>query len=562
VKMKNLVVIGGVAVGLKAASKARRNDPAAQITVVERGEIISYGACGMPYFVAAEVDQVNELMKTPTGVLRTPAYFKSIKNIDVLTQVEAMKIDRQAKTVLVKNLISGEESILPYDKLVIGTGASPVRPLFPGIDLANIYTLWHPRDAEAVRKGVQTGKFTKAVIIGAGLVGMEMAEALREWELDVTVVEMQDQVFPAFLDPDVAGMVRKYAEEKKIKVLTGEKVTGFVGEQAVSAVETNERTIPADLVIMALGARPNVTLARDAGLTIGTTGAIVVNDRLQTNDTDIYAGGDCVENTNIISGRKVFAPMGSTANKQGRIIGDNICGGDERFRGILNTVVVRVVTMNVGKTGLTEKEAKDLGYEYFTVMVSAYDKPHYMPESKLLSVKLIVEAKSRKLLGLQAAGEGEVAKRVDVAASVLTLGGTINDLFDIDLSYAPPYNSPIDIIAVAANAAMNKLAGTFKGVSSLQAKEKLTADNVVFLDVRTPVECKQIRIADCKNIQYIPLEQLRSRLQEIDKTKEIVAFCKISLRGYEAECILEGEGFENVKVMEGGIMSWPFRCEK
>ena len=561
-KMKKIVVIGGVAVGLKAASKARRNDPEAQITVVERGEIVSYGACGMPYFVAAEVDQVNDLMKTPAGALRTPAFFKSVKNIDVLAQVEAVKIDRQAKTVLVKNLVSGEESVLPYDKLVIGTGASPVRPPFPGIDLANIYTLWHPRDAEAVRKGVQTGKFTKAVIIGAGLVGMEMAEALREWELDVTVVEMQDQVFPAFLDPDVAGMVRKYAEEKKIKVLTGEKVTGFVGEQAVSAVETNQRSIPADLVIMALGARPNVALARDAGLTIGTTGAIAVNDRLQTNDTDIYAGGDCVENTNIISGRKVFAPMGSTANKQGRIIGDNVCGSDERFRGVLNTVVVRVVTMNIGKTGLTEREAKELGCEYFTVMVSAYDKPHYMPESKLLSVKLIVEAKSRKLLGLQAAGEGEVAKRVDVAASVLTLGGTINDLFDIDLSYAPPYNSPIDIIAVAANAAMNKLAGTFKGVSSLQAKEKLTADNVVFLDVRTPVECKQIRIADCKNIQYIPLEQLRSRLQEIDKTKEIVAFCKISLRGYEAECILEGEGFENVKVMEGGIMSWPFRCEK
>ncbi len=560
--MKKIVVIGGVAAGLKAASKARRNDPQAQITVIERGELISYGACGMPYFVAAEVDQVNDLMKTPAGALRTPAFFKSVKNIDVLTQTEAMKIDRSAKTVLVKNLITGEEAILPYDKLVIGTGASPVRPPLPGIELGNIFTLWHPRDAEAVRKGVQTGKFSKAVIIGAGLVGMEMAEALREWELDVTVVEMQQQVFPAFLDPDVAGMVHKYAAEKNIQLLTGEKVTSFVGEQVVSAVETDKRSIPADLVILALGARPNAALARAAGLAIGVTGAIAVDARMQTSDPDIYAGGDCVENTNIISGRKVFAPMGSTANKQGRIIGDNICGGDEKFRGVLNTVVVRVVTMNIGKTGLTEREAKELGYEYFTVMVSAYDKPHYMPGAKLLSVKLIVEAQTRKLLGLQAAGEGEVAKRVDVAASVLTLGGTINDLFDIDLSYAPPYNSPIDIIAVAANAAMNKLAGTFKGISSLQAETKMSSDNTVFLDVRSPEECKQIRLADCKNIQYIPLGQLRSRLQEIDKTTEVVAFCKISLRGYEAECILEGEGFDNVKVLEGGIMSWPFRCEK
>ena len=212
--MKKIVVIGGVAAGLKAASKARRNDPQAQITVIERGELISYGACGMPYFVAAEVDQVNDLMKTPAGALRTPAFFKSVKNIDVLTQTEAMKIDRSAKTVLVKNLITGEEAILPYDKLVIGTGASPVRPPLPGIELGNIFTLWHPRDAEAVRKGVQTGKFSKAVIIGAGLVGMEMAEALREWELDVTVVEMQQQVFPAFLDPDVAGMFTSMRQRK------------------------------------------------------------------------------------------------------------------------------------------------------------------------------------------------------------------------------------------------------------------------------------------------------------------------------------------------------------
>ena len=560
--MKKIVVIGGVAAGLKAASKARRNDPQAQITVVERGDIISYGACGMPYYVSGDVAHIDDLMKTPVGVLRSPAYFKNIKNIDVLTQTVALKIDRQAKTVLVKALASGEESLLPYDKLVLGTGASPVRPSLPGIGLANIYTLWHPHDAEAVRKGLAAGTFKKTVIIGAGLVGMEMAEALKKWNVDVTVVEMQEQVFPAFLDPEIAGVIRKHIEEQGIQVLTGEKVTGFDGVQTVISVETDKRSIPADLVILALGARANAELARDAGLAVGVTGGIAVDDHMRTSDPDIFAGGDCVENTHMISGRKVFAPMGSTANKQGRVIGDNICGGDEVFRGILNTVVVKVMALNVGKTGLSERDAKDLGYEYITVMVSGHDKPHYMPGAKLITVKLIVDVATRKLLGMQAVGEGEVAKRVDVAASVLTLGGTIQDMFDIDLSYAPPYNSPIDNLAAAANSAMNKLAGKFRGITPLQAKEKMTSEKTVFLDVRTPDECKQIRIADCKNVQYIPLGQLRSRLQELDKDGEVVAFCKISVRGYEAECILEGEGFTDVKVIEGGIVAWPFRCEK
>ena len=560
--MKKIVVIGGVAAGLKSASKARRNDPQAQITVVERGELISYGACGMPYYVSGDVPHIDDLWKTPVGVLRSPEYFKNIKQIDVLTQTTALKIDRIAKTVLVKNLVSQEESLLPYDKLVLATGASPVRPPLPGIGLANVFTMWHPRDAEAVKQGLVDGKYKRTVIIGAGLVGMEMAEALKKSGAEVTVVEMQDNVFPAFLDPEIAGVVRKYAEEQGIQLLTGEKVTGLKGESAVQSVETENRSIPADMVILALGARPNVELAKEAGLTLGATGGIQVDDRLRTSDPDIFAGGDCVENTNMISGRKVLAPMGSTANKQGRVIGDNLCGGDEVFRGVLNTVVVKVMNLNVGKTGLSEKDAKTMGYEYLTVMVSGHDKPHYMPGAKLITIKLIVDVPTRKILGMQAVGEGEVAKRVDVAAAVLTLGGTVQDLFDIDLSYAPPYNSPIDNLAAAAMSAMNKLTGKFKGISPVEAKAKLTDAKTVLLDVRTPDECKQIRIGDCSNIKYIPLGQLRSRLQELGKDGEILAFCKISVRGYEAQCILEGEGFENVKVIEGGIVAWPYCCEK
>jgi NADPH-dependent 2,4-dienoyl-CoA reductase/sulfur reductase-like enzyme/rhodanese-related sulfurtransferase len=557
-----IVIIGGVAAGLKSAAKARRCDPQAEITVVEKGEIISYGACGMPYYVGGEIAEVEALMKSPAGALRSPVFFQNVKNIEVLTKTLATAINRHEKTVTVRNLENGQESALPYDKLVIATGASPIKPPIPGVDLGNILQLWHPDDAKAIRAGLEKGTFRKAVIIGAGLVGMEMAEAFSNWNIEATIIEMKDNIFPAFLDPEVSGIVEKYLREKGITVLTGEKVLGFTGDTVVNAVQTDKRLIAADLVLLAVGVKPNVALAKEAGITLGATGAITVDDNLRTNDPDIYAGGDCVESLNLVTGKKVFAPMGSTANKHGRVIGENLCGHTAAFRGVLNTVAVKVLDLNVGKTGISEREAKELGYNVVTVMTAGHDKPHYMKNAKLITVKLVVDADTRKVLGMQAVGEGEVAKRVDVVAAALTFGGTIDDLFDIDLSYAPPYNSPIDNVAVAANSIMNKLQGKLKGVSSVAAKSKMTDGRTVFLDVRSPEECSQIRLADCKNIKYIPLGQLRKRLDELGKEDEIVAFCKISLRGYEAAVALEGEGFKDVKVLEGGIVAWPFECEK
>ncbi len=559
--MEQVIVIGAVAAGLKAASKLRRCDPRAQITVIDKSEIISYAACGMPYYVSGDVDQINQLTSTPAGAQRTPGFFKNVKDITVLTKTLATKIDRDNKTVTAKNLATDEETVLPYTKLVIATGASPLKPPLPGIDLGNIYQLWHPDDAKAVRYGIDQGIFKNAAIIGAGLVGMEMAEALKKRGLNVTVIEMKDRVFPAFLDEDIAEAVGKYVRSKGISVLTSEKVQRFTGNSKVENVETDQRTIPADLVILAVGVRPNVELARAAGLEIGATGAIAVNEYMQTSDPDIYAGGDCVETTNMITGKKVFAPMGSTANKQGRVIGENICGGRTAFRGVLNTAIVKVMDLSVGKVGLNEQNAKENNYDFVTVMVTNHDRPHYMPGAKPITLKLIVDAKNRKLLGAQAFGEGEIAKRIDVISAALTFGGTIDDLFSMDLAYAPPYSSPIDNVAIAANAMMNKLAGALKGISTIEAKGKMQTGKTVFLDVRSPDECKAIRIAGCDNICYIPLGELRKRCGELNKDDEIVAFCKISLRGYEAALILEGEDFNNVSVMEGGILAWPFACE-
>lgn len=560
--MKKIVVIGGVAAGLKAASKARRCDPQAEITVIEKGELISYGACGLPFYLAGKIANIEELMQTPVGVLRNPAYFKNVKNITVLTQTLATAINRSEKTVAVKNLVDGTERTLPYDKLVLATGAKPIKPALPGIDLDNIFSLWHPRDAEKIRSGLDAGRFKHAVIVGAGLVGMEVAEALHMRGLHVTVVEMKDQAFPAFLDREIAGIMEKHLITAGVHFRTREKVLRFTGEDAVSEVVTDQGVIPADLVIMSLGVRPNVELAKAAALDIGVTGAIAVDTYMRTKDPDIYAGGDCVENTNMVTGKKVFAPMGSTANKHGRVIGENICGGNVPFAGILNTVAVTVLGLNIAKTGLTERDAKELGLEYVATMVAGHDKPHYMTGAKVISTKLIIDANSKKVLGAQVIGAGDVTKRIDVVAAVLTAQGTVDMLVDIDLAYAPPFNSPIDNVAVAANVMLNKMADRFKGLSSLEAKDKINAANTVFLDVRTPAEYAETRLAACKNLKHIPLGQLRSRLNELNKEQEIVAFCKISLRGYEAETILEGEGFNNVKVLEGGIVSWPFACEK
>jgi NADPH-dependent 2,4-dienoyl-CoA reductase/sulfur reductase-like enzyme/rhodanese-related sulfurtransferase len=556
--MQKVLVIGAVAAGLKAASKLRRSDAAAEITVIDKGQYISYGACGMPYFVAGDVDDYKALLSTPTGVERTPAYFESVKNIKVLPGKLATAINRKEKSVTAQDVASGDIATMNYDKLVIATGATPVKPPIPGIELGNVFSMWHLEDAMAIRKLAERGKVEKAVIIGGGLVGMEMAEALKMWDVDVTVVEMQSHIFTAFLDDEVASAVEKYVREAGITLLTAEKVVEFQGMETVSQVRTDKRTISVDLVIMAVGAKPNAQLAKDAGLEIGQTGGIVVNDRLQTSDPDIYAGGDCVENVHIITGQKVFTPMGSVANKHGRVIGENLADGCSTFRGVLGTVIVKVLDWNVGKVGLTEKEAKKHGYNYVAATVAGYDKPHYYPDSTLMSVKLIVDIDTGKVLGAQAYGGGDVSKRIDIFATTMTMGGTVHDMVDIDLSYAPPFNNPIDIAVMAGHSILNKLSDRLIGINPIEAFKKLNDQNVVFLDVRSPKECEQVKLTECNNICYLPLDQLRSKGGELDKNKEIIAFCKISLRGYEASGILKGCGFENVKVLEGGIYAWPY----
>jgi len=357
----------------------------------------------------------------------------------------------------------------------------------------------------------------------------------------------------------MARLVEQHLETHAVKVLTGTQVTALEGDGQVERVVTEQGAFPADMVVLAIGVRPLVTLAREAGLKIGRTGAIQVDTHMQTSDPDIYAAGDCVQSLDLVTGEPTYVPLGSTANKQGRVAAVNVCGGDDRFPGVLGSTVCKVFDYCVARTGLTEAKARDLGYDVVTALAPAPDKAHFMPEARPLLLKLVVDAGTRRLLGAQATGPGDGSKRIDVAAMAITAAMTVDDLAGADLAYAPPYAPAMDNIITAANVARNKLDGHMVGISAMAVREMQDEGaDFVLLDVRSPGEYEQVRLPGAT---LIPLGALRGRLDELPRDKTIVAFCKISLRGYEAAIILKHAGFDDVRVMDGGVAMWPFEKE-
>jgi len=549
-----VVIIGGVAAGPKVASRIIRLVPNAEVTVVEKGRLLSYAGCGLPYYVSGVVKEQAELMSTPVGVVRDPVFFRHVKNVHVMNQTEAVQVDRAGKRVEVRDS-SGGRSWLNYDKLVFATGATPVVPPIPNVKLENILTLHGVHDAEQIKTLLSEHKARDAVVVGGGLIGVEATEALVQSGCRVTIVEMLPQILN-MLDFEIARLVEQHMESHGVKVLTGTKVQAFDGKGRVQAVVTDRGTLPAEMVIMAVGVRPAVELARAAGLEIGTTGAIKVDPRMRTSDPDIYAAGDCVQCVDLITGKACFVPLGSTANKQGRVAANNICGLDDAFPGVLGSTVCKVFDYCVARTGLTESAAAQLGYDPVTALAPAADRAHYMPTSKPLLLKIVADKKSRRLLGVQATGPGGGDKRIDVAAMAIAAGMTVNQLAQTDLCSAPPYAPAMDNLITAANVARNKLDGLMTGVSAMEVHRMLQdGADFVLLDVRSPAEYEQVRLP---NSTLIPLGKLRSRLDELPRDKPIVAFCQISLRGYEAALILKAAGFANVRVLDGGLAMWPF----
>jgi NADPH-dependent 2,4-dienoyl-CoA reductase/sulfur reductase-like enzyme/rhodanese-related sulfurtransferase len=550
-----VIIIGGVAAGPKTAAKIMRLNPETEVTILEKGKFVSYAGCGLPYYVSGVVKEQKALMSTPIGVVRDAAFFQKVKKVKVLNETEALEIDRIGKRVRVRRKEEAADFWIDYDKLVLATGATPIIPAIAGAQLENIFTLHSVPDAEGIKTLLAQAKPREAVMIGGGLIGVEAVEALVQCGCRVTLVEMMPHIL-RMLDWEMARLVERHMESHGVKVMTNTQVISFEGDGRVSGVITSQGRLPADLVILGIGVRPNMELARAAGLQIGPTGGIKVDDTMRTSDPEIYAAGDCVETTDLVTGKPCYVPMGSTANKQGRVAAINICGGKDRFPGVLGSAVCRVFDFCVARTGLTEAAARQQGYEITTVLVPDADRPHYMPTAKLLIIKLVVDSRTRKLLGAQAVGQGVGDKRMDVAAMAITAGMTVDQLSKVDLCYAPPYSPALDNIITAANVARNKLDGQMAGITPMEVKTRLDSKgDFLLLDVRSPAEHQQEHLAGST---LIPLGALRSRLGELPKDKEIVAFCKVSLRGYEAAKILQGEGFSRVRVMDGGMAVWPY----
>ncbi len=442
---ERLIVIGGVAAGMSAAAKARRVNKDLDIVVYEKSGYVSYGSCGFPYFIKGEIPRIDDL------IVRTPEQFAK-QGIEAHVHHEVLSIDTVVRSVRVRNVETGEEFTDQWDKLILTTGGVAARPPIPGLDLAGIFTLRTPEDALAVRAWIEERRPKRGVIVGAGYIGLEMAEALAANGIKVTVVEMLPQVMPN-MDPDMAQLVQEELLRQGVELYLEHPVQAFEGKERVEQVLAGDAAFPADIVIFSVGVKPNVTLAKEAGIALGPTGAVAVDDHQRTNVPQVWAAGDVAEAHHLVTGKPAYIPLGTTANKQGRVAGTNAAGGDAVFAGIVGTAVAKVFDLQVARTGLSLRQAREEGFDVASVNIKASSRAHYMPGHKPIHVKLIFEKGTHRLLGAQMVGAEGVAKRIDVLAAALHAGWTTYDLAKLDLSYAPPFAPVWDPILIAANVA-------------------------------------------------------------------------------------------------------------
>ncbi|MDA3890382.1 MAG: FAD-dependent oxidoreductase [Salinivirgaceae bacterium] len=562
-RRKKIIVIGGSAAGPKAAARARRMDEFAEITMFQKGSDLSMASCGFPYFVGGFFDDRNQLLCTPTGVVRDPKFYWNAKGIVAKVNTEITKIDKENKKVEFIDIETGEHGSQEYDKLVITTGATANMPPILGTGLRGITTLQSMQDADYLRKIRDDGEVKEAVVIGGGLIGIETLEALNLAGIKLTMVELLPQLL-TFLDWEMAKFVQNYLKTKA-NVITNNGVAEFIGENGkLKAVRLKNGTeIPCQLAVVAIGVKPNVKLAQKAGIQIGSLGGIIVNEYMETSVSDIYAAGDCCEIKNKITGKNVLAPYGDLANLEGRVVGENVIKGNvAKFSGTIQTGICKLFDYGIGITGLSETKALEAGIDFVKVVNASPDKPGFM-DGKILITKLLAEKSTGKILGAQCAGLGDVSKQLAIWATSIIGGLTIDDMVDADFPYAPPFSLAIDHSIATAHILQNKMNGVFEGISSVELKEKLDKKESVFiLDVRGADEYAETRLGIGERL--IPLGFLRTRLGELpqDKETEIVTYCKISLRGYEAAVLLKAHGYKNVNVMEAGIVGWPFEKEK
>jgi NADPH-dependent 2,4-dienoyl-CoA reductase/sulfur reductase-like enzyme/rhodanese-related sulfurtransferase len=551
--MKRLIVIGGVAAGPKVASKAKRCDPDLEVVIYQEEGEVSYSGCGLPYYIGGVIPERKKLL------IRTAEQF-GLDGIQVLKRHRVENIDLQKRQVSGIKLDSGQTFVDTFDRLVLATGSEVMRPKIPGMDLGHVFFLHSIFDADAILPQVQSAAVKNVVVVGGGYIGLEMAEALSRLGKKVTIVELAPQIATLF-DEDMAAVLRQYLEKKGLVILTSEGLRALTGQDGkVTRVQTQKRDLPADVVILSLGIRPRVELARKAGLKIGETGAIWVNERMETSAEGVYAAGDCTQMTHRVTGKKVWIPLGSTANKQGRVAGINVCGGQATFSGVLGTGIFKAFDYHVAKTGLNMKEAQTEGLAPVQAIVRGYGSAHVMPGGKESVLKVIASRKSGRILGAQAVGEGPSDKFIDTVAMAVQSEMTCSELAEADLAYSPPFSPVLSPVIVAASVLTNKIEGNLDWLSPAELKDKRAApgDRFVVLDVREEKEVKEKRIP---RSQWIPLDELGKRLGELDKNKEIAVHCHSGLRSYKACLKLKHHGFIRVENVDGGLLCWSYDLE-
>ena len=529
-----VVIIGGVAGGATAAARIRRLDEKAEIVVFERSGYISYANCGLPYYVGDVITDKDEL------TLQSPAGFKRRFDIDVKIRHEVTAIDKANKTVKVKNLESGEEFEESYDKLVLAPGAKPFVPDIPGAYSEKIFSVRTVEDTFAIKKYIQKKQPKSAVVIGGGFVGVEMAENLSALGIKVTLAEAAKQLLSPF-DGDMAAFIHAEVRRHGINLLLGKGVKGFAEKEGMLEVYIDgEKTLRTDMAIMAVGVTPETSLAEKAGLELGLRKSIAVNERMETSAKDIYAVGDAVQVKNFVTGEYFLAALAGPANKQARIAADNICGIKSEYKGAQGSSVVKVFDITAASTGINERTAEKSGIKYDKVILSPMSHAGYYPGGKVMTVKVLFEKESFRLLGAQIVGYDGVDKRIDVFATAARAGLDARELKDIDLAYAPPYSSAKDPVNMAGFMIDNVANGTLKQWFVEDEKNLPRDGSVTLLDTRTPGEYKRGHVKDFINI---PVDELRGRLDEIEKDKPVYVICQSGLRSYIASRILEGNGY-------------------
>jgi len=559
---EKIIIIGGVAAGPKAACRVKRLMQDAEVTIIDEDSLISYGGCGIPYYVSGDVSDESELRSTSFHMVRNEAFFKDAKGVNTLTRTRALIIDRKKKVVQVEHVETGVKQSIAYDKLMLATGSRPFVLPIPGVDLDGVFTLSDLHKAIEIKKRIAGGKVARAVVIGGGAIGVEMAEALTDlWRVETTLIEFMDQLLPHIVDFPIAAMLAKHLRDKGVTVHLGEGAAEIMGaEGKVTGVRTSARALDADLVIMATGVRPRSELARDAGLQLSPMGAIVVNERMQTSDPFIYAAGDCIEVRHLVSGKKFYAPLGSLANKEGRVAGDNMAGIPSVFKGAVGSFIMKAFDVCVGTTGLSLDAALAEGYDADVALTAPSDRAHFFPTVDNVVFQMVFDRRTRRVLGLQGfgpMGDGILA-RIDAAAALVGTGATINDFGTLEMAYAPPFSAAIDSINAAAYVADNICDGRLRKIfmtSFLQWMEDLsTQPDWVALDVRHPKEVGPfVEKFGGERWLGIPYNEVRARYQELPANKTMIVLCDAGTRSFEVQSFLDSVGLRNSLVLSGGF---------